>query len=115
MAERPPRNSIKRNEIVEALQRMRDGDESASPAGPISKPVDRFGHLPLGTREWLESLREEDLLELREAIRFQRSAKTIGRFGRALMVTIVTVFITAVTLGEKIVASYKWLINGATK
>lgn len=109
-----------------ALGRFAMQDEPDPPAlsGPFASPIDRFAHLPANIRAWMESLREddiaklrelgrfssEDLSELREAIRFQRSAKTIGRFGKWVLITIVSTVIATVTFGEKIAAAWKWWI-----
>jgi hypothetical protein len=80
--------------------------------GPLQNPLDRYAHLPETTRRWLESLDEDDVKEIKEAIRFQRSAKTIGTFGKWLLVTAVSVFIAAVTFGEKVGIAWKWLTGG---
>ncbi len=121
---------------------LRDEWEPPPAFGPHEIPIDRFAHLPVRTRAWLESLGAKDLEELQhirdfcagvpkhvkewlatlspddlkeihEAIRFQRSAKTVGRFGRVLVVTAVTIFISTVTMGEKIITTLKWMAGGA--
>lgn len=103
-----------------------DDNEPAMMSGPIANPIDRFIHLPEPTRRWFESLREEDIAKLKklgrlseedlddlvEAIRFQRSARTIGRFGKWVIITVVSTFIGAVALGEKIGVAWKWVIGG---
>lgn len=48
-------------------------------SGPIHNPVDRFAHLPELTRKVLDDLREDDIDEIKEAVRFMRSATTVGR------------------------------------
>ena len=108
-----PRKGRDLNQVVGAIV-VEDDPDPPTPFGPIANPVDRFGHLPESTRKWLESLREEDILELKEAIHFHRSAKTIGRFGRWLIITIVGTFIGAVAFGQNIAVVWKWLI-GAPK
>jgi hypothetical protein len=89
-----------------------DDPDPPSPFGPIANPVDRFGHLPEGTRKWLEGLRDEDIQELKEAIKFQRSAKTVGTFGKWLVITIVSTFIGAVAFGEKVAVAWRWISGG---
>lgn len=77
-------------------------------------PVDRFGHLPEATRRWLESLREEDINELREAIKLSRNAKTVGSFSKWLALTIFGTIVSVITFGEKLMIGWKW-ITGAPK
>lgn len=80
--------------------------------GPIRNPVDRFAHLPEVTRKWIESLREEDLADLTEAVRFMHSAKTIGRFGKWMILTIVGMIIAGASLGEAIQKYWGWVFRG---
>jgi hypothetical protein len=97
----------------EELAALAAGWEPPPPKhGPYMNPVDRFALLPESTRRFLEELRDDDISEIREAIRFQRSAKTIGRFGKWMVITIVTAFIGAVTFGEKIAVAWRALFGG---
>lgn len=118
MAERPLADAVGRLVLNE--------DEPAQMRGPFSSPVDRFIHLPEPTRRWFESLREDDIAKFKklgrlseddlddlvEAIRFQRSARTIGRFGKWVIITVFSTFIGAVALGEKIGIAWKWAVGG---
>jgi hypothetical protein len=79
----------------------RDLDD-ASPFGPINNPVDRFIHLPEGTRRWLEQLRAEDLRDLDDARKFQHQAKAIGKFFKWVVLSIFALFIMAAQFGEAI-------------
>jgi hypothetical protein len=63
-------------------------------------PVERFGQLPEPTRQWLERLREEDIKELNDAVRFYHATKAGGRFVKWLMITIVAIFVGAAAFGE---------------
>jgi hypothetical protein len=81
---------------------------------PIANPVDRFAHLPEETREWLEQLRQDDIEEIRSAIRFMREVKTVGKFGKWALITVVSTFTGAVLLGEKIAIFWKF-VTGAPK
>lgn len=65
-------------------------------------PADRFGQLPEPTRQWLEKLREGDLEDLAEAMRFYHDFKSFRRFGRWLILTVVGVFVVSVQFGEAI-------------
>ena len=81
---------------------------------PIANPVDRFAHLPEETREWLENLRGEDITELRGAIQFMREVKTVTKFGKWALMTVIATFTGAVLLGEKIAVAWKFF-TGASK
>lgn len=64
--------------------------------------------LPEHTQEFLISLREEEVEELQEAIKFMRSIKTVGTFGKWLIITAVGAFIGAVSLGESFIKLRAW-------
>ena len=81
---------------------------------PVNNPVDRFAHLPEETRQWLEQLREDDISEIREVIKFMREVKTLTKFGKWALITVVSTFTGAVLLGEKIAVAWKFF-TGATK
>jgi hypothetical protein len=49
----------------------------------------RYEQLNFKTRRWLSGLREDDIETLNEAIKFQEQAKTVGRFGKWLLLTFV--------------------------
>ena len=76
---------------------------------PIYNPVERFGHLPEPTRQWLENLREDDIKELNDAVRFYRTAKAVGRFNKWLIITVVTLFIGAAAFGEALLKFWVWI------
>ncbi len=71
-------------------------------------PPNRFNELPNFTQDFIAELREEDVEELKEAIKFIRSAKTIGKFGRWMLLTAISMFIGAVALGEHIIKLKGW-------
>lgn len=79
--------------------------------GMAPGPVD-YSQVPKETREWMQSLRTEDLAEITEAIKFMRSARTVGRFGRWVLITFVAIFSGAVLLGERFATVLKWLGGG---
>jgi hypothetical protein len=89
-----------------------DDIETAWETGPVANPVDRFAHLPEPTRKWLESLREDDVKDLAETVRMMHSAKTIGKFGKWLIVTIFVALVSGVAAGEAIVKIFKWIVPG---
>ena len=54
------------------------------------------------TAKFLEQLRPEEVELLKESINFMRSAKTMGRFFKWMLITIVGTFIGAAAFGEAI-------------
>lgn len=79
--------------------RTPDARES-TPEGPIYDPVDRFSHLSPVTRKWLEGLRESEIDEIRDALKFVRNARTLGRFGRWLMISLIAFMLTVGQIGD---------------
>lgn len=59
--------------------------------------------------EFLADLREEDVDQLKEAMRFHRSAKTVSKFGRWLVLALIGVFMTASHLSEAARKLWLWL------
>lgn len=59
--------------------------------------------------EFLADMREEDVEQLKEAMRFHRSAKTVSKFARWLILAIIGVFMTASQLGEAARKAWLWL------
>jgi hypothetical protein len=90
------RSEIDREELFELIRK--------AAAAPL--PV-AYADVPKETREWLNALRPEDLAEISEAVRFMRSARVVGRFGRWALITFVTVFGGAVTFGDKLMTMWK--------
>lgn len=60
----------------------------------------RLVDLPKHTQQFLQNLRKEEVEELNEAINFMRSVRTVGIFGKWLIITAVGMFIGIVTIGE---------------
>lgn len=85
---------------------------------------DSMLELPENTRRWLASLRPDELktleavLELpaedvRDGFKMVRDIRTVGRFGRWLIVTVVSVFIATVVLYEYILKAIAYLKGGS--
>lgn len=114
--------------------------EEPNEHGPISNPVDRFIHLPRSTRRWLESLREqdieaierfthlpessqkwlgqlreEDIADIEEAAEFLHKTKTVGKFGKWLVITFVAIFVGMVQFGEALMKAFAWLLGKGVK
>jgi hypothetical protein len=64
--------------------------------------------LPKHTQDFLIELREEEVDELMEAIKFMRSIKTVGKFVKWVIITAVGAFIGMVSLGESILKIKGW-------
>lgn len=78
----------------------------------IHNPVERFAHLPEPTRKFLEDLREDDITDLNDAVRFYRNAKTIGRFNAWLIMSALATFGAFVAFGEAIRKILGWTSPG---
>lgn len=90
----------------------KEPDGVVSPFGPITNPVDRFAHLPEPTRKWLESLREDDLKDIIEAVQLYHRALIIAKFGKWTLATIFGALILGVTIGEAIQKYLAWIGRG---
>ena len=77
-------------------------------------PTGSFAKIPRETREWLVRLTPEDISEIKEAVRFLRSARTIGRFGRYALFTVISMTVGGITFGEKLAVGWRYL-TGASK
>ncbi|WP_428029831.1 hypothetical protein [Ancylobacter sp.] len=62
-------------------------------------------------REFLADLDEEKVAELEEAIRFTRATKTVSRFLKWCLITVVAVFLTTAALGEAIGKIWGWITS----
>jgi hypothetical protein len=60
----------------------------------------RYEQLNYKTRRWLSGLREDDIETLNEAIKFQEQAKTVGRFGKWLVLSFVALVVLMGQFGE---------------
>jgi hypothetical protein len=83
--------------------------------GPITNPVDRFAHLPEPTRRWLELMREEDTKDIAEVVRMMHAARTVGRFGKWMIITIVGMIIAGASLGEAVAKYWGWIFRGGSQ
>lgn len=74
----------------------------------LGEAMDFHERLSEHTRIWVKDLREKEVVEIQAAMEFARSAKTIGRFGRWVVITFVTGFTGAVVASEKVAIAWKW-------
>lgn len=75
-------------------------------AGEYTNPVNQFDQLDDATRKWLEELSQEDIDEIRAAVKFFRDSKTVGKFGKWVLYTTAAAIITGASIGESVM---KWL------
>lgn len=78
-------------------------------AGKIS-PVDFLVNAKPRTLEWLRDARKEEIDQLDEAIKLVRSGRTVGRFMKWALITLIGAFILMSQFGEaltKIVSLFK--------
>jgi hypothetical protein len=68
----------------------------------------RLVDLPKHTQKFLQGLRKEEVEELNEAIQFMGKVRTVGTFGKWLIITAVSLFVATVTLGEHLVKFRGW-------
>lgn len=87
-------------------------DEFFSPYGPIHNPAHRFAHLPEPTRKWLEQLREDDIKEMVDAIRFWRTVKAGSWIIKWAMGIFLATFLGVVAFGEAILKVWTWFGRG---
>lgn len=92
---------------------MTDGDEFFSPYGPIGNPSKRFAHLPEPTREWLEQLREDDIREINDALRFWRAIRAGSWLIKWSVGLFLAMFLGIVAFGEAIQKLLSWISLGA--
>lgn len=89
----------------------------------VSAPA-KLIELPHDTREWLATLREDELETLkalvdlpaddvRDGFKLVRDLRTVGRFIRFLVVFILAMLVAAVTLYENILKVFSWFKTGA--
>ncbi len=84
----------------------------------LSAPAKLF-ELPHDTREWLATLREDELETLkalvdlpaddvRDGFKLVRELRTVGRWMRLLILTVVAIFVATVTLYENTLKVLGW-------
>ncbi len=103
----PPHRLPSRPEMTQ----QKDQDELDN-REEFHSPVRRFHQLPEPVREFLEQLREDDINEIKEAIRFQRSAKVVGKFSKWLIISVATALVGAVAFGKAILDALSWIAPG---
>lgn len=72
----------------------------------------RYEQLSLKTRRWLEGLRDDDIDTLNQAIKFQEQAKTVGRFGKWLLITFAAIIFFFAELGQAMSKLLTFLTTG---
>lgn len=73
--------------------------------------VPHFDDLDQSVRTFLADLDEEGVGELREAIHFMRATKTVSKFLKWCLITVVAMFLTTAALGEAIGKIWGWITS----
>lgn len=94
--------------LREMLQDALRDPTPPSASEPVSNPVARFKDLPDPVREFLETLRADDIEDLKKILLGFRKTSTVVWFFKWLAITIVTAAVGTITFGEKIAAAIKW-------
>ena len=86
-------------------------DEDKDYAHLYHRPAERYGQVQEETRIWFENLRSEDIIELKEALKFYRTARSVGRFNKYLIGTGMSAFVLFVAFGEKMHEAWSWIVG----
>ena len=76
------------------------------------KGAEHFSELPEKTQQFLKDLRDEDVALLKDGIRMVLALRTVGTFGKWVILTLVGAFIASVALAENIMKVLTWLKGG---
>lgn len=76
--------------------------------GRRQEEVLTFRELPPATRVWLENLRPKDIEEMEEALKFFRNSKTLGRFWKWLVLSMVGIFVASATFGDQVIRIWRF-------
>lgn len=68
----------------------------------------RMIELPEHTQDFLIGLQKDEVEDLHEAMEFIRSIRTVSRFLKWCIITIVAIFLSFVSLGEGILKMRAW-------
>ena len=64
--------------------------------------------LPQYTQDFLIGLKEDEVDDLHDAIEFVRAVRTVSRFLKWAIITIVAIFLSIVSLGEGLIKMKAW-------
>jgi hypothetical protein len=59
-------------------------------------------------------MREEDTKDIAEVVRMMHAARTVGRFGKWMIITIVGMIIAGASLGEAVAKYWGWIFRGGS-
>ena len=74
-------------------------------------PVERFGQLPEPTRQWLENLRQDDIKDLNDAVKFYHATAAGGKFIKWLAIAVVAIFVGSAALGHAVQDLWGWIFK----
>jgi hypothetical protein len=88
--------------VVHLANAVRFYDEISAPREGKIAPADFLLEAKARTLEWLKEARKEEIDQLDEAIRLVRSGRTVGRFTKWAIVTLIGAFLLMSQLGDAI-------------
>jgi hypothetical protein len=100
--------------VVDLANVIRFYHEICIPREGKIAPIDFLRDAKARTLEWLKEARQEEIDQLDDAIKLVRSGRTVGRFMRWAIITLIGTFVLMSQFGDalsKIVA----LVRGASK
>lgn len=71
----------------------------------------RFADLDPAVQEFLADLDEKKLGEIKEAMHFYSATRTVSRFMKWCLITIVAAFLTTAALGEALGKIWGWIVS----
>jgi hypothetical protein len=86
--------------VVHLANAVRFYDEISEPREGKIAPADFLLEAKARTLEWLKEARKEEIDQLDEAIRLVRSGRTVGRFTKWAVVTLIGAFLLMSQLGD---------------
>ena len=74
----------------------------------MTEPSHNLSDIPAHVVEFFCSLDKEEILEIKEAMKFARDTKTVGKFLRACFYTVAAVFIMTAAFGDSLGKIANW-------
>lgn len=98
-----------RDALIRFIEQQPDPIAPPLPNGPVAGVVDRFGHLPESTRQWMEQLRQEDLDDWQQAMRVYRNIRVVWGFVRGVAVAVGSAFMAVVAISKAFPEAVTWI------
>jgi hypothetical protein len=88
--------------VVSLANAVRFYDDISKPRDGKIAPIDFLRNAKPRTLEWLKDARQEEIDQLDEAIKLVRSGRTVGRFMKWAVVTMIGAFILMSQFGDAV-------------